>query len=53
MNSLVETKTEIDNFVIIDDDYEMDMFKEHLVKLPSQMIQRQMGLDEKWYKYGY
>lgn len=44
---------EIDNFVIIDDDYEMDMFKEHLVKLPSQMIQRQMGLDEKWYKYGY
>lgn len=37
---------EIDNFVIIDDDYEMDMFKEHLVKLPSQMIEGQMGLDE-------
>lgn len=37
---------EIGNFCIIDDDYEMESLKENLVKLPSQMNERQMGLDD-------
>ena len=36
---------EIENYVIIDDDYEMDSLREHLVKLPCQNIGReQIGL---------
>ncbi len=37
---------EIENYCILDDDYEMEDLKDHLVKLPSQMQEGQMGLDE-------
>lgn len=37
---------EIENFCILDDDYEMESLKDHLVKLPSQMQKGQMGLDD-------
>lgn len=37
---------EIENFCIIDDNYEMESLKENLVKLPSQMNEEQMGLDD-------
>ena len=37
---------EIDNYCILDDDYDMESLKENLVKLPSQMENDQMGLDE-------
>lgn len=38
--------SEIDNYCILDDDYDMESLKENLVKLPSQMESGQMGLDE-------
>lgn len=42
---------EIENFCIIDDDYEMKDLENNLVKLPSQMENGQMGLDnENMYK---
>lgn len=37
---------EIENFCILDDDYEMEDLKDHLVKLPFQMQKGQMGLDD-------
>ena len=37
---------EVDNYCILDDDYEMERLKEHLVKLPSQIQEGQMGLDD-------
>lgn len=37
---------EIDNFCILDDDYEMEKLKDNLVKLPSQMTEGQTGLNE-------
>lgn len=37
---------DIENFCIIDDDYEMESFKDNIVKLPSQMEEGQMGLDD-------
>lgn len=37
---------EIENFCIIDDDYEMKDLENNLVKLPSQMEDGQMGLDD-------
>lgn len=37
---------EIENFCIIDDDYDMEVFKSHMVKLPCQMEIGQMGLDD-------
>lgn len=39
---------EINEFVILDDDYEMPSFKKQLIKLPSQMIgSLQRGLEDK------
>lgn len=37
---------EIENFCIIDDDYDMESFKSHMVKLPCQIEVGQMGLDD-------
>lgn len=37
---------EVENYCILDDDYEMEDLKEHLVKLPYQMQKGQMGLDD-------
>lgn len=37
---------EIENFCIIDDDYDMGSFKSHMVKLPCQIEIGQMGLDD-------
>ena len=42
----MDSHSEIQNFCIIDDDYYMETFKEHMVKLPSQMEIGQMGLDD-------
>lgn len=42
----LDSHSEIQNFCIIDDDYYMETFKEHMVKLPSQMEIGQMGLDD-------
>ena len=42
----LQSHPEIENFCIIDDDYYMESFKEHLVKLPPQMTEGQMGLDD-------
>ena len=38
--------TEVEQFCILDDDYEMERLNEHLVKLPSQQEEGQMGLDD-------
>ncbi len=37
---------EIENYCILDDDYEMENLKEHLVKLPPQMQKGQTGLTD-------
>lgn len=37
---------EIENFCIIDDDYDMEKFINNLVKLPNQIEDGQMGLDD-------
>ena len=42
---LMEHK-DIENYCIIDDDYDMESMKEHMVKLPNQIENGQMGLDE-------
>lgn len=42
----LDAHPEIENFCIIDDDYDMELLKEHLVKLPCQSEERQMGLDD-------
>lgn len=39
---------EIDNFCIIDDDYDMSSFKDNLVKLPMQMEDGQMGFTQEY-----
>ena len=36
---------EVENFCILDDDYEMLRLKDNIVKLPSQMQEGQMGLN--------
>lgn len=41
----LEAHPEIDSFVVIDDDYDMD-FGESMIKLPSQRIHGQLGLDD-------
>lgn len=40
---------EVENYVIIDDDYEMESLKEHLVKLPCQNSGREQKGLEKYY----
>ena len=42
----LKTHNNIKNYCIIDDDYKMDSLKDHLVKLPNQMEEGQMGLDD-------
>ncbi len=37
---------EVDNYCILDDDYEMQELKDNLVKLPSQMNKNQKGLED-------
>ena len=37
---------EVENYCIIDDDYDMESMKDHMVKLPTQMEKGQMGLDD-------
>lgn len=39
---------EIENYCIIDDDYEMESLKDNLVKLPPQIEPGQKGLEEKY-----
>lgn len=39
---------EISNYCILDDDYDMDKLKEHLVKLPMQMSEGQMGFTQEY-----
>ena len=42
----LETHPEVENFCIIDDDYFMERFSNHMVKLPNQIIPGQSGLDD-------
>ena len=42
----LNSHADIENFCIIDDDYDMEDFKLHMVKLPSQGEIGQMGLDD-------
>lgn len=42
----LENHPEVQQFCILDDDYEMDRLKEHLVKLPSQQEVGQLGLED-------
>lgn len=42
----LEQHQEIENYCILDDDYDMEGLKEHLVKLPSQMKEGQTGLND-------
>lgn len=37
---------EVENYCIIDDDYDMKSFKNHMVKLPMQMNEGATGLDD-------
>lgn len=46
INLYLDMHPQIENFCIIDDDYEMESLKENLVKLPSQMNEGQMGLED-------
>lgn len=39
----LEMYPEIEDYVILDDDYDMPILREHLIKLPSQMI----GIEQK------
>lgn len=42
----LDSHPQVENFCIIDDDYDMKSFKKHMVKLPSQNEPDQMGLDD-------
>ncbi len=44
----LEAHPEISNYCIIDDDYDMENLKEHLVKLPSQMEIGQEGFTQEY-----
>jgi len=44
--SYLNRHKEITNYCILDDDYEMESLKHNLVKLPSQMNENQVGLDD-------
>ncbi len=39
---------EVSNYCILDDDYDMERLKEHLVKLPTQMSESQMGFTQEY-----
>ena len=39
---------EISNYCILDDDYDMEKLKEHLVKLPMQIEDGQMGFTQEY-----
>ena len=38
----------ISNYCILDDDYDMESLKDHLVKLPMQMSEGQMGFTQEY-----
>ena len=44
----LNSHSDISNYCIIDDDYEMESLKEHLVKLPMQMSEGQMGFTQEY-----
>lgn len=46
IKAYLDSHPEIENFCIIDDDYDMESLKENLVKLPCQSEVGQMGLDD-------
>ena len=39
---------EVSNYCILDDDYDMERLKDHLVKLPMQMSDGQMGFTQEY-----
>ena len=39
---------EIDNYCILDDDYDMKSLNDHLVKIPNQMSKECKGLEDKY-----
>lgn len=48
IKSYLETHEEIDNYCILDDDYDMNSMKEHMVKLPLQS-EGSLGFTEEYY----
>ena len=46
IKTYLETHPSITDFCIIDDDYDMDYFKEHMVKLISQLDPTSTGIDD-------
>ena len=44
----LEAHSEVSNYCIIDDDFDMENLKEHLVKLPSQMEIGQEGFTQEY-----
>ena len=47
INSYLMNHLDIDGYVILDDDYEMESLSDHLVKLDNQIIPGQVGLEDK------
>ena len=46
IKAYLESHPEVENFCILDDDYEMPLFKEHIVKIPLQSEQNPNGLTD-------
>ena len=44
----IDNHPEISNYCILDDDYDMESLKEHLVKLPTQMNDGQKGFTQEY-----
>lgn len=49
IKSYLDGHPDIENYCILDDDYDMDSMKEHLVKLPLQS-EGSLGFTEEYYK---
>lgn len=45
ISTYLSEHSEIENYCILDDDYDMESMKEHMVKLPPQIMEGQVGLD--------
>jgi hypothetical protein len=44
----LDSHPEVSNYCILDDDYEMELLSDHLVKLPMQMSEGQMGFTQEY-----
>ena len=48
IKSYLDNHPDIENYCILDDDYDMERLKDHLVKLPMQMSDGQMGFTQEY-----